>query len=62
MVLPHLNEVQGRVVVGAMASGLGRGGKSTAAVASGMSRKTVIKAEIEVLSGIEPSARQRVGW
>ena len=58
-VLPHLNEVQRRVVAGAMAVGLGHGGKSAVAEASGMSRNTVIKAEREVLSGIEPSSRQR---
>jgi transposase len=59
VVLPHLNEMQRRVVVGAMASGLGRGGKSAVAEASGMSRNTVIKAEREVVAGIEPSTRQR---
>jgi transposase len=58
-VLPHLNEVQRRVVAGAMAAGLGRGGKSAVAEASGMSRNTVIKAEREVSVGIEPSDRQR---
>ena len=58
-VLPHLNEVQRRVVAGAMAAGLGRGGKSVVAEASGMSRNTVIKAEREVSVGIEPSDRQR---
>jgi hypothetical protein len=42
-----------------MAVGLGRGGKSAVAEASGMSRNTVIKAESEVKSGISPSARQR---
>ena len=59
VVLPHLNEPQRRVVAGAMAVGLGRGGKSAVADASGMSRNTVIKAEREVLAGIEPSTRQR---
>ncbi len=59
VVLPHLNERQRRVVVGAMAEGLGRGGKSAVAVASGMSRNTVIKAEAEVRQGMEPSQRQR---
>ena len=59
VVLPHLNEVQRRVVAGAMAEGLGRGGKSAVAMASGMSRNTVIKAEREVADGIEPSTRQR---
>jgi len=58
-VLPHLNEVQRRVVAGAMAVGLGRGGKSAVADASGMSRNTVIKAEREVEAGTEPSDRQR---
>jgi transposase len=58
-VLPHLNEMQRRVVAGAMASCLGRGGKSAVAEASGMSRNTVIKAESEVQAGIEPSVRQR---
>ena len=45
VVLPHLNEVQRRVVTGAMSEALGRGGKSAVAEASGMSRNTVIKAE-----------------
>jgi hypothetical protein len=58
-VLPHLNEVQRRVVAGAMAQGLGRGGKSAVAETSGMSRNTVIKAEREVVAGIVPSDRQR---
>jgi transposase len=56
---PHLNELQRRVVAGAVAVELGRGGKSAVAEASGMSRNTVIKAEREVLAGIEPSVRQR---
>ena len=46
--------MQRRVVAGAMAEGLGRGGKSAVAEASGMSRNTVIKAEREVSEGIEP--------
>jgi hypothetical protein len=57
--LVHLNERQRRVVAGSMAKALGRGGKSAVAVASGMSRNTVIKAEREVLDGIEPSGRLR---
>ena len=59
VVLPHMNEVQRRVVAGAAAEMLGRGGKSAVATASGMSRNTVIKAEAEVEAGIEPSARLR---
>ncbi len=59
VVLPHLNEVQRRVVAGAMSEMLGRGGKTAVATASGMSRNTVIKAQGEVEAGIEPSDRQR---
>jgi len=59
VVLPHLNEVQRRVVAGAMAQMLGRGGKTAVAEASGMSRNTVIKAVGEVTAGIEPMDRQR---
>ena len=57
--MPHLNEVQRRVVAGAMAVGLGRGGKTAVAEAAQMSRNTVIKAASEVESGIEPSNRHR---
>jgi transposase len=59
VVLPHLNERQRRVVAGAMAKALGRGGKTRVAEASGMSRNTVIKAQAEVEAGAEPSVRQR---
>jgi transposase len=59
VVLPHMNEVQRRVVAGAMAEMLGRGGKTAVANASGMSRNTVIKAESEITAGIEPSTRRR---
>ena len=59
VVLPHMNEVQRRVVAGAASEMLGRGGKTVVAAASGMSRNTVIKAEAEVVAGIEPSARLR---
>jgi Rhodopirellula transposase DDE domain len=59
VVLPHMNELQRRVVAGAAAEMLGRGGKTAVATASGMSRNTVIKAEGEVVAGIEPSERLR---
>ena len=59
VVLPHTNEVQRRVVAGAMSEMLGRGGKTAVAMASGMSRNTVIKAEAEVKSGVEPSSCSR---
>jgi transposase len=58
-VLPHLNERQRRVVVGASASLLGRGGKTKVADAAGMSRNTVIRATSEVEAGIDPDDRQR---
>ncbi len=58
-VMPHLNEVQRRVVAGAMAESLGRGGKTAVANASGLSRNTVTKAQGEVESGMEPSERLR---
>ena len=58
-VLPHLNEVQRRVVTGSMAKVLGRGGKTAVAEASGLSRNTVTKAVAEVIAGIEPSDRLR---
>ncbi len=59
LVLPHMDEVQRRVVAGAMADMLGRGGKTAVAEASGMSRNTVIKAERELNEGLEPSPRLR---
>jgi hypothetical protein len=59
VVMPHMNEVQRRVVAGATAEMLGRGGKTAVAAASKMSRNTVIKAEREVAAGIEPSERLR---
>ncbi len=58
-VMPHLNEVQRRVVAGAVAVALGRGGKTAVASASGMSRNTVMKAQGEVEAGVEPSGRLR---
>ena len=59
VVLPHMDEVQRRVVAGAVAEMLGRGGKTAVAEASGMSRNTVIKAEREVIEGLEPTERLR---
>ena len=57
VVLPHLSEVQRRVVVGAAAEMVGN--KTAVAQASGMSRNTLFKAQAEVEAGIEPSDRQR---
>lgn len=58
-VLPHLNEVQRRLVAGAVARSLGRGGKSRVAAASGLSRNTVIKGQAEVEAGVVRSDRIR---
>jgi transposase len=58
-VLPHLDERQRRVAVGAMAESLGRGGQSRVIEASGMSSHTVWKAAKQVRSGVEPSDRVR---
>ena len=58
-VMPHLNEVQRRVVAGSMARALGHGGKTAVAAASGLSRNTVNKAQAEVEAGVEPSDRLR---
>ncbi|MDA3038458.1 MAG: ISAzo13 family transposase [Actinomycetota bacterium] len=57
--MPHLNEVQRRLVAGAVARSLGHGGKSRVAAASGLSRNTVIKGQAEVEAGVEPSDRLR---
>ena len=58
-ILPHLGERQRRVVAGAAAQMLGRGGKTRVAEASGMSRNTVIRGVGEMEAGVEPSDRQR---
>jgi transposase len=58
-VLPHLNELQTRVVAGAMAVALGHGGQARVVEASGMSSSTVYKSVAQVRSGIEPTDRQR---
>src|ERR1039457_7608844 len=54
-----MDEVPRRVVAGAVAEMLGRGGKTAVAEASGMSRNTVIKAEREVIEGLGPTDRLR---
>jgi transposase len=57
--LPYLNERQRRLVSGAMAEALGRGGQARVVEASALSSSTVAKAVAEVRSGIEPSDRVR---
>ena len=59
-VLPHLDERQRRVLLGAAVVMWGSGGKTVVAEASGMSRNTVMKAEREVVEGMEVTDRLRV--
>lgn len=58
-VLPHLDEAQKRLVVGGIARALGRGGNTSAAAASGLSRNTVARGRNEVDAGVAPSGRVR---
>jgi transposase len=58
-VLPHLDERQRRLTVGAAAVMLGRGGKTKVAELSGMSRPTVAKGAGEIEAGAVVSDRQR---
>ncbi len=59
VMLPHLDERQRRVVTGALARALGRGGVAAVARSAEMSRSTVQTAAGEVDAGIDPSARVR---
>jgi transposase len=58
-VLPHLGERQRRVVAGALAVGLGRGGQARVVEASAMSSSTIARAVAEVRAGVGVSDRQR---
>lgn len=58
-VLPHLDERQRKIVTGAAARALGRGGVKAVAVASGLSLSTVQHGALAVDAGIEPSDRVR---
>ena len=58
-VMPHLGERQRRVVTGAMAEALGRGGQAFVVGASGISTSTMSRAVREVRAGVEPWDRQR---
>ena len=59
IVMPHLNERQRRILAGAEARAIGRGGITLVASVTGMSRRTVQDAVREVDAGVEPSARVR---
>jgi hypothetical protein len=56
---PHLNERQRRLVVGAEAKAMGRGGVTMAARAAGISRPTVQKALVELAESPEAIAPAR---
>jgi len=58
-VMPLLDERQRRLLAGAQARALGRGGIEAVVRAAGMSRTTVQKALREMDSGVEPPARIR---
>ncbi len=58
-VMPLLDERQRRLLAGAQARALGRGGIEAVVQAAGMSRTTVQKALREMDSGVEPPARVR---
>lgn len=58
-VTPHLDERQRRILAGAQARALGRGGIVAVAEATGMSRSTVQAAVAEIDAGVEVSDRVR---
>ncbi len=58
-VLPHLDEKQRRLVAGAMARLVGRGGPTVVAETSGLSRNTVIDGAKAFDAGEEPTGRVR---
>ena len=58
-VMPLLDERQRRVLAGAQARALGRGGIKAVAEASGLARSTVQKAVAEVDAGLDRTAPVR---
>jgi hypothetical protein len=59
VVFPHLDERQQRILAGAEARALGRGGIAAVARATGMSRATLHRAVAQVDQGVEVSDRVR---
>jgi len=59
VVLPHLDERQRRLLLGAEARSLGRGGIARVAAAAGVSRPTVTRGVAEVKAGAVLSGRIR---
>lgn len=58
-VMDHLGERQRRLVAGALARALGRGGQARVVEASGLSSHTLWRGVKEIREGVEPSGRQR---
>jgi transposase len=58
-VLPHMNERQRRIVTGATAVLMGRGGKTRVAELARLSRSTITRAVAEIEAGLEVTDRQR---
>ena len=58
-VFPHLNELQRRMLAGAEARAIGRGGIAAVARVTGMSRSTVQKAVTDIDKGVEATDRVR---
>lgn len=59
LLLPHLDERQQRLVLGAAARVLGRGGIRTVAAAAGVAESTVSRGKRELVRGDEPAGRVR---
>jgi hypothetical protein len=56
---PHLDERQRRLMAGAQARALGRGGIRVVSRATGMRERTVARGAAELAAGVEPSSRVR---
>ena len=56
---PHLNEQQWRLLLGAEARAIGRGGQTLVAMSGGASPDTVSRGARELEAGIEPGGRVR---
>ena len=61
-VRPHLNELQWRLLLGAQARSLGRGGIKRVAALAGVHPDTVGRGARELEAGIEPDEQGPPGW
>jgi Rhodopirellula transposase DDE domain len=59
VIRPHLNERQWRLLLGAEAAAIGRGGIAAVVRASGVARATVQAGAAEIRAGVEPDGRVR---